>query len=81
MSMLQTWGIVGAIAAAVVAGIFGLIRLAVRDVTKAAEQRGRDEVVKESQREEIDAQSRAGNVLAERRTVDDTNRRLSDGSF
>jgi Na+-translocating ferredoxin:NAD+ oxidoreductase RnfG subunit len=81
VSTLQTWGIVAAIASAVVAGIFGLIRLAVRDVTNAAEQRGRDEVVKESQREEIDAQSRAGNVLAERRTVDDTTRRLSDGSF
>ena len=81
MSTLQTWGIVAAIASAVVAGIFGLIRLAVRDVTSAAEQRGRDEVIKDVQHEEIDAQSRAGNVLAERRTVDDTARRLSDGSF
>jgi Na+-translocating ferredoxin:NAD+ oxidoreductase RnfG subunit len=81
VSTIQTWGIVAAVASAIVAGIFGLIRLAVRDVTKAAEQRGRDEVIKESQREEIDAQSRAGSVLAERRTVDDTTRRLSDGNF
>lgn len=81
MSILQTWGLYGAIAIAVVGGIFGLIRLAVRDVTKAAEQRGRDEVVKKSQREENDAQSRAGNVLAERRTVDDTIGKLSDGRF
>ncbi len=44
-------------------------------------QAGRDEVIKESQREELDAQSRAGNVLAERRTFNDTDKRMSDGSF
>jgi hypothetical protein len=81
VSVLQTWGIYAAIASAVVAGAFGLIRLAVRDVTKAAEQRGRDEVIKQVQSEEIAAVKRADTILAERRDPAGTAGRLSDGSF
>ncbi len=65
----------------IVAAAAGLVFWGIRRREAMAKQEGRDEVVKEAQREEIDAQRRAADVLAEHRTVDDTNRRLSDGSF
>lgn len=81
MSTLQFYGLIAAIASAVIAGAFGLIRLAVGDVKKQATQLGRDEVIQEVQRADNEATRRADTVLAERRSVDGTIDRLSDHRF
>lgn len=79
--MLEKYAIIGAIISAVIAGIFALIRFAVRDVTTQAKQIGRDEVIKESQNADIIAQGKADRVLSKHRTTTDTTDKLSNGRF
>lgn len=66
---------------ALVSGAMALIRWAVKDVTDAAKQAGRDEIIKAEQQAENEAIRRVDDVLSERRTVDDATRKLSDGNF
>lgn len=70
---------------AIIAGVLALIGTLVYVVMRRAAARnrelGRQEVINEVDRATIDATRKADDVLGEHRTVDDTARKLRDGSF